>query len=76
MAVSLTSALSLLLVLLAVIFYFQLECIREREGRLRRKFNAEYQPEQSDCQAEIGFFKTESGLVSVTLGKSCLADYN
>ena len=75
MAVSLTSALSLLPALLAVIFYFQLECSREREERLGRKFNEEYQPEQSDCQAEIGFFKTDSGLVSVTLGKSCLAYY-
>ena len=73
----LTSLLSLLLPLLAVLFYFHLECIREREEKLKNKFHAEYLPEQTDCQGEIEFFKTETGLVSVTLGNnsSWLPDY-
>ena len=70
MSISLTSLLSLLLPLLAVLFYFHLECIKEREEKLRNKFHAEYHPEQTDCQGEIEFFKTEAGQVSVTLGNS------
>ena len=76
MALSLTSLLSLLLLpLLAVVFYFQLECTREREEKLNKKFNADYHPEQTDCQGEIEFFKTDTGLVSVTLGNSYLAGF-
>ena len=68
MSVSLTSLLCLLIPVLAVVFYFHLECAREREERLRNKFHPEYQPELTDCQAEIEFFNTEAGQVSVTLG--------
>merc|ERR1712183_858220 len=62
------SLLSLLLPLLAVLAYLHLECTREREEKLRSKFHPEYHPEQTDCQGEIEFFNTETGLVSVTLG--------
>ena len=70
MAVSLSSLLPLLFILLAVFIYFHLECMREREERLRNKFNAQYHPEQRDCEGEIEFFKTETGQVSVWLGKT------
>ena len=60
--------LGLLLPLAAVLIHFHLECLREREEFRVNKFNIHYQPDQTDCKAEIEFFKTESKLVSVHLG--------
>ena len=62
--------LGLLLALTAVLIHFQQECQTEREERRASKFNDHYQPDMTDCQAEIEFFKTESQKVSVTLGNS------
>ena len=57
----LSSSLYLLVPLVAVLLYFQLQCWREREEFLRTKFNEEYQPDLTDCQAEIQYRKFNSG---------------
>ena len=62
------ASLCILVALTAVLLHCQLECEREREERLAQKFNSEYHPDQTDCQAQIQFFKTDSRLVSVSLG--------
>jgi len=41
----------------AVLLYFHLECLTEREQYLASKFNSEYQPDQTDCTAEFSFVK-------------------
>ena len=41
--------------LVAVLVYFHLECIKEKEETLRNKFNDEYHPEITDCKTELPF---------------------
>ena len=46
--------------LVAVLVYFHLECITEKEETLKNKFNDEYHPEISDCKTELPFSAKET----------------
>ena len=43
--------------LTALLVYFHLECLGEREQYLASKFNPEYRPDLTDCTAEMSFSK-------------------
>ena len=43
--------------LTAVLVFFHLECLTEREQYLASKFNPDYRPDQTDCSAELQFSK-------------------
>ena len=46
--------------LTAVLVYFHLECLTEREQYLASKFNPEYRPDLTDCSAELRFSDEEA----------------
>ena len=39
----------------AVLVFYHLECLREREEYLSNKFNPKYNPEVTDCTAELAY---------------------
>ena len=54
--------------LAGVLLYFHLECVREKEEKLREKFNPDYFPDQTDCTAELPFFKQDVDRVELSVG--------
>jgi len=46
--------------LAAVLVYFHLECVREKDEAMRTKFHDEYHPDTTDCQAELPFATGDS----------------
>ena len=47
--------------LTALLLYFHLECLKEKEQYLASKFNPEYRPDLTDCTAELTFVKPTDG---------------
>ena len=45
--------------LAAVLVYFHLECVKEKEVTMRNKFNDEYHPELTDCTVELPFMVSD-----------------
>ena len=45
--------------LAAVLVYFHLECVKEKEVTMRNKFNDEYHPELTECTVELPFMVSD-----------------
>ena len=52
----------------AVLVYFHSECQKEEEEKARTKFNDEYLPDKTDCEAVLPFTKTEVDLFELYIG--------
>ena len=52
----------------AVLVYFHSECQKEEEEKARTKFNDEYLPDKTDCEAVLPFTKTEIDLFELYIG--------
>ena len=62
------------IVLVAVLLYFHLECIKEREVEQRTKINDVYEPEKTNCEVSLNY--TLKGLdIELWFGMSKLIIY-
>ena len=52
----------------AVLLYFHLECLTEKEQYLASKFNPEYHPDLTDCSVELSFLKPSLKQVKALTG--------
>jgi len=52
----------------AVLVYFHVECQKEEEEKSRTKFNDEYLPDKTNCEAVLPFTKTEIDLFELYIG--------
>ena len=53
----------------AVLLYFHLECLKDKEERDRDMFNDVYIPDQTDCLAELPYAKPAEKEVIQFIGK-------
>ena len=51
-----------------VLVYFHIECQREEEEKARTKFNDEYLPDQTDCEAVLPFTSPDTDLLELHIG--------
>ena len=51
-----------------VLVYFHIECQKEEEEKARTKFNDEYLPDQTDCEAVLPFTSPETELLELHIG--------
>ena len=56
----------------AVLVYFHIECQKEEEEKSRTKFNDEYLPDKTDCEAVLPFTKAEIDLFELYIGPEFL----
>ena len=53
----------------AVLVFLHHSAIREEAEKRKNKFNAEYDPEQTDCTVDLSFTKAGVDKVSIFLGQ-------
>ena len=51
-----------------VLVYFHIECQKEEEEKARTKFNDEYLPDQTDCEAVLPFTSPDTDLLQLHIG--------
>ena len=51
-----------------VLLYFHIECQKEEEEKARTKFNDEYLPDQTECEAVLPFTNPETDLLELHIG--------
>jgi len=51
-----------------VLVYFHIECEKEEEEKARTKFNDEYLPDQTDCEAVLPFTSPDTDLLELYIG--------
>jgi len=51
-----------------VLVYFHIECQKEEEEKARTKFNDEYLPDQTDCEAVLPFTSPDTDLLELHIG--------
>ena len=59
--------------LTAVLAFLHLAAIREEAEKKKKKFNADYKPEETDCTVELSFTKPGVDRVSLSLGLCSLS---
>ena len=52
-----------------MLLYFHLECLRDKEERDRDMFNDVYNPDQTDCLAELPYVKPSENEVIQFFGR-------
>ena len=55
----------------AVLLYLHAECLREVEEKHRNRFNEVYNPDDTDCVAELPFIKHGIEFIEFSLGRHC-----
>ena len=59
--------------LLAVLAYLHHSAVREEAEKKRTKFNADYDPAQTDCRVELSFTKAGVEEVTLSLGQKVVS---